>query len=95
MLMPFKALVEDLCTIYDERQAQTIVQWLAEDAFGIYAPFSANIMLSHEQKEALAGFRLRLLQHEPLAYITGKPIFMAIASKSIKMFLSLAPKQKN
>jgi len=74
--MEFKELATALATVYGEREARNMVQWLAEDLFAVREPFGAKVVLSGEQSKQLAEIAERLLRrHEPLQYVLGKVNF--------------------
>ncbi len=63
-------LAEELLTLYDEREANTIARWAAEDILGKETEYIPPYLL-----ELWQSARMRLLNGEPLAYVTGKSNF--------------------
>jgi release factor glutamine methyltransferase len=63
-------LAEELLALYDEREANTIARWAAEDILGKNTENPPPQLLDFWQSA-----QKRLLNGEPLAYVTGKTNF--------------------
>lgn len=71
----YQDLVSALSSIYDEREAANITQYILEDLFKIKNIFSENTTLSVMQLNQLSEVKKRLLNHEPWQYIIGEADF--------------------
>lgn len=71
----FELLVRDLAEAYQDRgEARSVARIAFEDLLGIRTPF-LNVFFSPRQEEVFDDLRRRLLQGEPIQYITGQAYF--------------------
>jgi release factor glutamine methyltransferase len=73
----YHQLIQSLVSIYDQREAETIVQYIFEDVFNIRRPLSDFIFNNKEQSQ-LENIKTRLLNHEPWQYIIGQADFYGL-----------------
>lgn len=69
-----KLLQQALKAIYDEREAENIAKYLAEEAFGKHQ-VRRNFQLDDTQTSNWESMSGRLLQQEPVQYVLGKSWF--------------------
>jgi len=74
MQVNFQNLCQQLSAIYEEREAQNIVQLLFEDLLGIKNNF-ANYALNEAESQLLEQALQQLLERKPVQYITGNAHF--------------------
>jgi len=70
-------LVNQLSTIYEDREAQNVARILFEDAFGI-TNFDRTEELSKRKQKRLRFYTKRLLRHEPVQYVVGQADFFGL-----------------
>lgn len=73
----FSNLIQSISSIYDEREAETIAQYIFEDVFNLRRPFSDSLLNSKEQTQ-FENIKSRLLNHEPWQYIVGQADFYGL-----------------
>ncbi|MGB8193383.1 MAG: peptide chain release factor N(5)-glutamine methyltransferase [Chitinophagaceae bacterium] len=70
-----------LYEIYDEREAQSIADWVMEDITGwqkIDRILNKKVKLSQPQLDKIDGFTTQLMAHKPVHYILHQAWFMGI-----------------
>jgi len=67
-------LIADLTPLYGEREAESIVRILFEDAFG-YVRMDSPQLMRREELNRLEPMRQRLMRWEPIQYILGEADF--------------------
>lgn len=72
-----KKLSADLTPLYGQREAESIVRILFEDAFGYVRMDSPQLMRS-EELNRLESMRQRLMKWEPIQYILGEADFYGL-----------------
>lgn len=89
-----KQFVDALSTIYDNREARNMVQILFEDVLEMDTSkltFEKFRLLTQPQQQHLDDLLVRLLQHEPLQYVTGIADFYGLKFKVNKHVLIPRP----
>jgi release factor glutamine methyltransferase len=79
-----KEYQDKLGGIYPQQEARTITQWVLEDVLEISRlKLSLNrfLLLTTHQKEVLDTYLVRLLNHEPVQYVTGFASFYGLKFK--------------
>lgn len=66
-----------LSTIYGEREAQNITQYVFEDVFNI-KNISAEVPFDAAQQTQLSAIQTRLMAHEPWQYVVGEADFYGL-----------------
>lgn len=74
----FSDLVQELTPIYDEREAQTIAQYVLEDAFGIYHPLNTNRFFTPKEQVSFEVIKAALLKKCPWQYVLGEADFYGL-----------------
>jgi len=74
-------LITSLASIYDEREASNISNFIFEDVFNIKNANVSEVAFTKEQIEQLSAIEKRLLQHEPWQYIVGEADFYELKFK--------------
>lgn len=80
----YRHFVEQLQTIYDEREANNIVDWIFENIAGVKRLDRATNKkqaISTSTKEQLNKALQQLLQHKPVQYVLGEAWFYKIKLK--------------
>lgn len=72
-----KQLVSDLSPLYGDREAESVVRILFEDAFG-YVRMDSPQLMQPEELTRLESMRQRLMQWEPIQYILGEADFYGL-----------------
>lgn len=78
MIKNFKQIVNRLTTLYDEREASSIIKMLLEESFGLSfvdVCLGALDRLSGEDKESLEAKIVQLEKGEPVQYVIGHADF--------------------
>lgn len=70
----FKELLASVSTIYEQREAERIAQYIFEDVFQLTFPFSEKAFSETEQ-QSFEVIKTRLLRHEPWQHIVGQADF--------------------
>lgn len=73
----FKELVKDLLLIYPDNEANNITRYLFEDLFNI-KDSSSKTLFDKDSYFKLQLAKKRLLNHEPVQYVTGRADFMGL-----------------
>lgn len=79
-----KEYQDKLGDIYPQQEARTITQWVLEDVLeisGLKLSLNRFLLLTTHQKEVLDAYLVRLLNHEPVQYVTGFASFYGLKFK--------------
>lgn len=79
-----KEYQDKLGDIYPQQEARTITQWVLEDILeisGLKLSLNRFLLLTSHQKEVLDTYLVRLLNHEPVQYVTGFASFYGLKFK--------------
>lgn len=77
----FHYLIEQLMTIYDEREATTIATYVLEDGFGLYNPLQSRRIFTIEEQVELEKITKELLTKRPWQYVLGEADFYDLKFK--------------
>ena len=77
----FRQTIQELISLYGEREAQNIVRILFEDAFQI-RNFNRQDELSPEQYQQLESYTERLKRGEPVQYVLAQADFYGLQIKA-------------
>jgi release factor glutamine methyltransferase len=79
-----KEYQDKLGGIYPQQEARSITQWVLEDVLeisGLKLSLNRFLLLTTHQKEVLDAYLVRLLNHEPVQYVTGFASFYGLKFK--------------